>query len=67
MSARLGVNINDETAGALRAISERRGITVTEAVRRAVSVYRFVNDETTAGKTFHVVGPDGDSAEVVLV
>jgi hypothetical protein len=51
---RLGVNINDETAAALRRLAERDEMTVTEVVRRAVSVYTFVRDETEKGQRFQL-------------
>lgn len=35
---RLNVNINDECANALKAYSEAHGVTITEAVRRAISL-----------------------------
>lgn len=41
-STRLGVNINEETAGALREIADERGISITEAVRRLVGYGREV-------------------------
>lgn len=38
MTARLSVNINDECADALRRVTARRDISVTEAIRRAISL-----------------------------
>ena len=46
---RLSVNVNIETANFLRSYADRRGCTITEAVRRAVAVLKFVTDETDAG------------------
>lgn len=45
MSTRLNININDETATALRELAKERGTSVTDVVRRAVSVYKFVEDQ----------------------
>ena len=47
MTQRLSVNINDETAQALNELAARRQTTVTEIIRRAVSMYKFVEDEVT--------------------
>lgn len=58
MSARLSVNVNDETAAALKKISEERGITVTEVIRRSVSVYKFIEDETGSGKVLQLTDTD---------
>jgi hypothetical protein len=49
MTTRLNVNINDETQAALEDLAARRQTTVTEVVRRAVSVYKFISDEVTDG------------------
>lgn len=46
MTTRLSVNINDETAAALRELAERHETSVTEIVRRATGLYKFVRDET---------------------
>src|SRR3954452_1193318 len=51
---RLSININEETAAALRDMAARRGVSVTEAVRRAVAIAKFVEDETMNGSTVQV-------------
>lgn len=45
MSTRLNININDETASALRELAKERGTSVTDIVRRAVSVYAYVEEQ----------------------
>lgn len=68
MTTRLNVNINDETAAALRDLAERRQTTVTEIVRRAVSVYKFVEDEVVnGGKTLKLVSPGGTENIVSVI
>lgn len=46
----LSVNINKETAAALKKIAVDNGITITEAVRRAVSVADFMYKEKAKGR-----------------
>ena len=46
---RLSVNITPETAAALKQVAERKNMTVTECVRRAVAVWKLVEDETAQG------------------
>lgn len=59
MTQRLSVNINDETAEALKELASRRQTTVTEIIRRAVSMYKFVEDEVTKnGKSLQLAGQD---------
>lgn len=54
---RLSVNMNVETADALRKIADAHGISVTEAVRRAVSVAHFVEEQTRQGKSVQIEDP----------
>ena len=68
MTTRLNVNINDETAAALKGLAERRQTTVTEIVRRAVSVYKFVEDEVVDGdRTLKLVGRGGESTVSMVI
>lgn len=68
MTTRLSVNINDETAAALRDLAERRGTTVTEIVRRSVSVYKFVEDEVAAGgKTLQLIDQNESVTAVQMI
>lgn len=58
MTQRLSVNINDETAKALNELARKRQTTVTEIVRRAISVYKFVEDETGRGRQLQLAADD---------
>ncbi len=55
---RLSVNMNQDTATALRQQAARHGITYTETIRRAISIAKFVDDERLDGRT--IVSMDGD-------
>jgi hypothetical protein len=55
---RLSININSETEAALRDLSQREEASVTEIVRRAIGVYKFVSDEVVKGKTLQLVDDD---------
>jgi hypothetical protein len=66
VTTRLNVNINDETALALRDLATRRSTTVTEIVRRSISLYKFVEDEPVDGnKTLKLVAPHGGETTIV--
>lgn len=66
MTTRLNVNINDETAVALRELAQRRNTSVTEVVRRAVSVYKFIEDEVGQnGKQLQLV--DNENNQITSV
>lgn len=52
---RLSVNINDETAQALRELSEEHGRSFTETVRRAISIAKYLDDEQLAGNRIQII------------
>lgn len=63
---RLNVKLNPEAAAALQEIAQRRSISYTEAVRRAIGLLKFVEDEAQQGHRLQV--SDGRRVrEVVLV
>jgi predicted transcriptional regulator len=65
MSTRLSVNISNDTARVLRDLAERNETSVTDIIRRAVSVYKLVEDEVAEGKTVQIV--DREENEVVTL
>ena len=68
MTTRLNININDETEAALKELAKRRETTVTEIVRRAVSVYKFIEDEVVDGnKTLKLVSREGQETIMTMV
>lgn len=58
MTTRLSVNVNDETAAALRSLAQDSETSVTEMIRRATGLYKFVQDEMEDGKTLELVDKD---------
>lgn len=67
MSARLSVNINDETQTSIRSLQDSEERSATEIVRRAVAVYEFVVSELAEGKSLRSVDAAGNITEVVLL
>lgn len=65
---RLNVNLNRETADALKEIASAQGISMTEAVRRAVAVLKFVTDEQRDGRKIQTMNADNsDKRELVMM
>jgi predicted transcriptional regulator len=65
---RLSVNLNNETADALKEIAEERGISVTETVRRAISVYKYIEEELSQGHKVQVADKVNKTVtELVLI
>jgi predicted transcriptional regulator len=58
MTTRLNINVSDDTARALKDLAERRETSVTDIIRRAVGVYKFVEDEVDAGRKIQAVDSD---------
>jgi hypothetical protein len=66
-SVRLSVNLSVESAETLRALIKRKGLTITEGIRRAIAVWRFVEDETSKGNQIAIIEHDGSIRKVVLL
>lgn len=64
---RLSVNMNAETADALRSLANARGTNITEAVRWAISVAAFVDGELRAGRKIHTVRADGKKRRELVI
>ncbi|WP_251091378.1 ribbon-helix-helix protein, CopG family [Streptomyces sp. Caat 7-52] len=64
---RLSVNINDDTAEALKRLKREKGISITEAVRRAVALYDLVDRETGDSGKLQIVGDDASVREILLL
>jgi len=62
---RLSINLNPEAAEALRAYTDKRHITYTEAVRRAIAILKFVDDELSAGREIQVT--DGETVQKIVL
>lgn len=65
---RLNVNLNKETAAALREIADEQGVSYTEAVRRAIAIYKYVVDEQAAGRKIQTMDAnEKNKRELVLM
>ena len=65
---RLSVNIALDVAEALRTLTRRRGITATDGVRRAIAVWKLVEDATAQGQQIQIVDPaTGNVRELVMI
>lgn len=67
MATRLSVNINDDTAAALRELAAKDSTTVTEIVRRAVSVYKFFDEAKDNNQSIQFVAPDEKVTELRML
>lgn len=51
---RLSVNLNPDVADELKAYAKRKGVSITEAVRRAITILAFVDDAQRRGASLNV-------------
>jgi hypothetical protein len=65
--ARLSVNINNETAEAIRRSQERNKTTATDVIRRAVSVYAFLHAAQENGQEIQTEDGRGRRTKVVIL
>jgi hypothetical protein len=65
---RLSVNMNAETAAALKYMAARQGVSQTEIIRRAVALMKFIDDEQRLGRKLQTTDSnDHNTRELVLV
>lgn len=66
-TVKLSVSLSAESARNFRAVIKRKGLTITEGIRRAVAVWKFIEDEVQAGNRVTVIERDGSLREIVLL
>lgn len=66
-AVRLSVNLSREAAEAIREIQERRGITITEVIRRAISTQKYIEDATDKGAKILIEQPGEPLKELVFI
>lgn len=63
----LSCNLSPRTAESFRELIGRKDIKINEGARRAIAIWRFVEDEIAAGNRLAVIEPGGAIRKVVLV
>lgn len=63
--ARLSINLNPEAADFLDQVTTKRGISYTEAIRRALALYKLLEEQSEAGN--HVQIDDGKKVRELVV
>ncbi|MFI6681641.1 ribbon-helix-helix protein, CopG family [Kribbella sp. NPDC050470] len=62
---RLSVNLAADAMETLRWLANRRGLSLTETIRRAITVLKFVEDEVDKGNKLAIVETDANGQERV--
>lgn len=63
----LHVNLNQETAEALDNMVKLRGITYTEAIRRAIIVYKYLLDEEDSNRKILTTNSKGKNVREIIL
>lgn len=64
---KITVSLTDEAAEAVETMAEEAGISVSEAIRRAISMQRFFNTELKQGSTVLLRDKNGDTERITFV
>jgi hypothetical protein len=63
---RLSVNVADDVAEAINTLHEKHGWTISDVIRRAITTYKFIDDEVGDGGKI-LIERDGVIREVRFV
>lgn len=62
---RLSVNLAADVADVLRTLAGKRGLSLTETIRRAIAVLKFVEEEVERGNKLAIVETDSGGRQRV--
>ena len=60
------VNLPDETIQRIRAIADKHGLTMTEAIRRAIITESYLEDQIEKGNKILLEKPDQTYSELIF-
>lgn len=63
---RLEVNVNRETADALRSLMVKKGISATETVRRAIAVMHYFDEQKREGRIIQTMNQNNRKVREVI-
>jgi len=63
---RLSVNLSRDVALTLRNMAQQQGVTVTEALRRAIGTEKFLRDETSTGSKILIEDTNNKFKQIIL-
>lgn len=64
---RLSVNLSPDAADVLKEYAKRKGVSITEAVRRAIGVLKFLDETQNRGASVTVSDDSGSEKEVIFL
>lgn len=64
---RMSFNLGIESANTFKALIERKSLSITEGIRRAIAVWNFFEEETSKGNQIAVIEKDGSIHKAYLL
>ena len=64
---KVSVNLSGEVADQINEVANRKGISVSDLIRRAISTQLFVEAELDEKNTFLIRSPDGELERVTFL
>ncbi|WP_344454328.1 hypothetical protein [Actinocorallia aurantiaca] len=64
---RMSFNLGIESANVFKALIERKGLSITEGIRRAIAIWKFFEEETSKGNQIAVIEQDGSIHKAYLL
>jgi hypothetical protein len=64
---RVSVNLTEEAIKSLEALAQKRGVTMTEALRKAIATEKFLVDEVSEGTKVLLLSKDGKNTRQILI
>jgi hypothetical protein len=66
MAVKMSVILPEETVASLRGIAQKNGITLTAAIRQAISNEKFFGEELSGGGKLLILRPDRTLRQVIF-
>lgn len=63
---KVSVNLTPEEVETLKRIAERRGISMTEVIRRALAMEKFIDESSAAGEKILVQSSDKSMRQLLI-
>ncbi|GAB1516803.1 ribbon-helix-helix protein, CopG family [Actinophytocola sp. KF-1] len=66
-TTKLTVNLSQEVVDILRDLADREGTTMTEVLRRAIAVQKYLADEQDEGKNILIEDPEKNTVRQLVL
>lgn len=66
-ATRMNFNLTHRSVKDLAQVTATNNLSKTEALHRAIAVYKFVSDEINAGRRIRTVGSKGRNAKEIII